>query len=61
MTVKLWYKPSLRYTGGHAATYNTVEEAVAQAEADIGRNREPAPDRVVDEETGDIVEQFPTG
>lgn len=49
MTVDLWYKPAIRFPGGFRSTFNSYEEAMSQAVADIESGRSPAPDRIVDE------------
>ncbi len=53
MSVELWFAPSTRFPGGHKAIYNTREEALAQAAADIACERTPAPVRIED---GDKIE-----
>lgn len=49
MSVDLWFAPSTRYPGGFRSTFATADEALAQALADLGTNRQPAPVRIEDE------------
>lgn len=44
--VSLWYAPSTRYPGGFRANYNSVEEALTQAQHDVEIERDPAPVRI---------------
>lgn len=48
MSVELWFAPTYRNPGGHRSTFNTLDEALAQARSDIESGREPAPVRVED-------------
>lgn len=48
MAVELWYAPSTRYPGGFKATFNTRDEALAQAAHDLAILRGPAPVRIED-------------
>lgn len=56
MTVQLWYQSSDVMPGGFYATYNTADEALAQAIADIHVGRVPGPDRIVAED-GSVVDR----
>lgn len=50
--VDLWFRGNEANPGGFRSTFETADEAIAQAADDIRNQREPGPDRVVD---GDSV------
>lgn len=52
MPVTLWYSgdPLSNFPAGYQAVFNTVDEAVAQAVADIASGHAAMPDRVVTED-----------
>lgn len=54
MTVELWFAPTYRFEGGFRSTFASLEEAMAQAVADLQSNREPPPVRIQSED-GEIL------
>lgn len=59
MSVSLWFSGTEVLPGGFSSNYNTVEEALNQAVADVASERVPQPDRIVAED-GTILHDYPS-
>lgn len=55
--VRLWYDANALLPAGYSVAYNTLDEALAQAAADIQTSREPQPIRVEDESRGILADR----
>jgi hypothetical protein len=54
--VELWFDPvEPLYPGGWRSTYGSLDDALGEAVHLIQQGRSPAPNRIVDQETGNIL------